>query len=89
MPKKGKNTFKPSINHEKMLKLMEEKMRLRRERVPNIEFRKNLLDTQKRDNYINEYQRLHGYISSHTVPTLEAERINSRMDKLRKLAKGT
>ena len=45
MPGKGKVAFKPSIGHEKMLKVMEEKMRLRRERVPNIEFRKNLIET--------------------------------------------
>ena len=87
MHQKGKAAFKPSIGHEKMLKVME-KMRLRRERMPNVEFRKNLIETQKRDNYINEYQRLHGYISSHTIPTLEAERIQGRMKKLRQLAHG-
>ena len=83
MPKKGKNVFKPGISHEKMLKLMEEKMRLHRERTPNLEFRKNLVEAQKRDNYVNEYQRLHGYITSHTIPTLEANRIKSRMDEIR------
>ena len=65
-------------------------MRLKRNRenqTSSIKFRKNLLESQKRSNYVNEYDRLRGSLHSGLVkdaPTIK--HINLRMGKLKELA---
>ena len=71
-----------------MEKLRNDLPEMMRRKVASIEFRKNLIQAQSRDNYINEYHRLHGYLTSRRIPTMtDGTRIASRMQELKRLTK--
>ena len=83
--KKTMNKNKTMVAHEKMLKMIPNMIEEHKKRTESLQFRHNLLQTQKRNNYINEYERLNGYLYSHLVPPLQGEikeKINSRMNDL-------
>ena len=83
--KKKKTANKMMIDHEKMLKMVPLMQEEHKKRVESLQFRHNLLQTQKRNNYINEYERLNGYLNTHIVPPLQTEikdKSNSRMKEL-------
>ena len=89
MPKKKQPaTYSHMITPERMEKLRNDLPEMMKRKVASVDFRKNLIQAQNRDNYINEYHRLKGYISSHRIPTMrEAHRIAERMRELRALTK--
>ena len=83
--KKTMNKNKIMVAHEKMLKMIPNMIEEHKKRTESLQFRHNLLQTQKRNNYINEYERLNGYLYSHLIPPLQSEikeKINSRMSDL-------
>ena len=74
-------------NFNKRDAVLHEINRHRENQASSIKFRKNLLENQKRANYVNEYGRLRGTLSSGLVkdaPTIK--HINLRMGKLKELA---
>ena len=71
--KKTMNKNKIMVAHEKMLKMIPNMIEEHKKRTESLQFRHNLLQTQKRNNYINEYERLNGYLYSHITPPLQAE----------------
>ena len=60
--------------------------RHRENQASSIKFRKNVLENQKRANYVNEYDRLKGALSSKLVSEPSIKHINLRMGKLKDLA---
>ena len=74
-------------NFSKRDSVLHEINRHRENQASSIKFRKNLLESQKRSNYVNEYDRLRGSLHSGLVkdaPTIK--HINLRMGKLKELA---
>ena len=74
-------------NFSKRDSVLHEINRHRENQASSIKFRKNLLESQKRSNYINEYDILRGSLHSGLVkdaPTIK--HINLRMGKLKELA---
>ena len=67
-------------NFSKRDAVLHEINRHRENQASSIKFRKNLLESQKRSNYVNEYDRLRGSLHSGLVkdaPTIKY--INERM----------
>ena len=80
MPYKKKQPIPGSIQFNKLIAELPEK----REKIKaQIEFRNNILESQKRINYKNEFDRLQG---AKTLPGLDAN-AKSRMKELQKKAK--
>ena len=76
-----------NTNFSKRDAVLHEINRHRENQASSIKFRKNLLESQKRSNYVNEYDRLRGSLHSGLVkdaPTIK--HINLRMGKLKELA---
>ena len=74
-------------NFSKRDSVLHEINRHRENQASSIKFRKNLLESQKRSNYVNEYDILRGSLHSGLVkdaPTIK--HINLRMGKLKELA---
>jgi len=77
-------------NFNKRDAVLHEINRHRENQASNIKFRKNVLESQKRTNYINEYDRLRGSLTSMNsglvkhAPTIR--HINERLNKLKDLA---
>ena len=74
-------------NFSKRDSVLHEINRHRENQASSIKFRKNLLESQKRSNYVNEYDRLRGSLHSGLVkdaPTIK--HINLRMGRLKELA---
>ena len=77
-------------NFNKRDAVLHEINRHRENQASNIKFRKNVLESQKRTNYINEYGRLRGSLTSMNsglvkhAPTIR--HINERLGKLKDLA---
>ena len=77
--------YNPLVAHEKMLKMMPDIIEEKKRRTENLQFRHDLIQTQNRNNYVNEYNRLSGYMNSHMIPTLQPavkEKINNRLKEL-------
>ena len=73
---KKSSKYNKLVTPEKMTNLLNELPEYRKKKVASIEYRRNLMDTQNRDNYLNEYHRLSGDMSSYDTPALGEERIN-------------
>ena len=74
-------------NFSKRDSVLHEINRHRENQASSIKVRKNLLESQKRSNYVNEYDRLRGSLHSGLVkdaPTIK--HINLRMGRLKELA---
>ena len=77
-------------NFSKRDAVLHEINRHRENQASSIKFRKNVLESQKRANYVNEYDRLMGKLSSlnsglvKDAPSIKY--INERMGKLKELA---
>ena len=77
-------------NFSKRDAVLHEINRHRENQASSIKFRKNVLESQKRANYVNEYDRLMGKLTSlnsglvKDAPTIK--NINERMGKLKELA---
>ena len=86
------NTFtdRNKTNFSKRDAVLHEINRHRENQASSIKFRKNLLESQKRANYVNEYDRLRGKLTSlnsglvKDAPSIKY--INERMGKLKELA---
>ena len=83
--KKQPAKYKHQLPLEKMLKLRNDLPEMMKKKVANMEVRKNVLQTQARDNYINEYHRLHGAPKSRRIPTLDHNRVLNRLEELKHL----
>ena len=83
--------MRPSkTNFSKRDAVLHEINRHRENQASSIKFRKNVLESQKRANYVNEYDRLMGKLTSlnsglvKDAPSIKY--INERMGKLKELA---
>ena len=66
---------------------MHEIHRHKAHQTASIKFRKNVLETQKRENYKNEYDRLRGAMLAGLVRESSKKYIYQRMGKLKDLAR--
>ena len=73
-------------NFSKRDAVLHEINRHRERQASSIKFRKNVLENQKRANYVNEYDRLRGAMLSGLVRESSKTYINERMGKLKELA---
>ena len=82
------NTFsdRNNTNFSKRDAVLHEINRHRENQASSIKFRKNVLESQKRANYVNEYDRLRGAMLSGLVRESSNKYINERMGKLKELA---
>ena len=80
-----RNRNKPNFN--KRDAVLHEIHRHREHQAASIKFRRNVLETQKRENYKNEYDRLRGAMLSGLVTETSKTYINQRMGKLKDLAR--
>ena len=76
---------KPNLNKKDVL--LHEIHRHREHKAASIKFRRNLLETQKRENYKNEYDRLRGAMLAGLVTESFKTYIHQRMGKLKDLAR--
>ena len=85
---KGLNAFTHRNNtvYNKHDAVLHEIGKHREHQAASINFRKNLLESQKRSNYMNEYDRLRGALASGLVKEPSKKYINERMGKLKELA---
>ena len=85
---KGLNAFTHRNNtvYNKHDALLHEIGKHREHQAASIKFRKNVLKSQKRSNYMNEYDRLRGALASGLVKEPSKKYINERMGKLKELA---
>ena len=80
-------TDRNKTNFSKRDAVLHEINRHRENQASSIKFRKNLLESQKRSNYVNEYDRLRGSLHSGLVKDAPSIKyINERMGKLKELA---
>ena len=70
-----------------MMKLQNDLPEMMKRKVASVEFRKILIQAQNRDNYINEYHRLNGYLDSHRIPYLQTMKVVDRMRELSRLSR--
>ena len=75
---------KPSFN--KRDAVLHEIHRHRENQEASIKFRKHMLESQKRTNYKNEYERLMGEMSAGLVRETSRKHINQRLGRLKTLA---
>ena len=73
-------------NFNKRDAVLHEINRHRENQASSIKFRNNVLDSQKRANYVNECDILRGALSSKLVSEPSIKHINIRMGKLNDLA---
>lgn len=68
--------------------LLHRRMKKARDQEANIMFRKNVIDSQKRVNYVNEFDRLKGHLYTNKLTMLEPTReyIKKRQKRLQELA---
>ena len=74
--------FNPLIQAKALTNIIQELPEYRKKKAASIEFRRNVIESQNRDNFQNEYDRLRGYMSSHSLPGLEETRLKQRMESL-------
>lgn len=75
-----------TTNFNKRDNVLHEIQRHRENQSASIKFRKNILESQKRANYMNEYDRLRGAITSGLVRETSTKYVNERLGKLKELA---
>ena len=80
--KKQAKAYKPLLTPKQISNIIHELPEYRQKKAASIEFRKNVIEAQNRDNYLNELPRLEGFISTYTLPQLQEDRINNRMGSL-------
>ena len=85
---KGLNAFTHRNNtvYNKHDAVLHEIGKHRERQAASINFRKNLLESQKRSNYMNEYDRLRGALASGLVKEPFKKYINQRLGTLKELA---
>jgi len=66
--------------------LLTEVQRKRELQAKNITFRRHILESQKRSNYINEYERVLGMLSTKTLNGLQKKNLEARKKTLKQLA---
>ena len=73
-----------NVNH--MIAELPEKVKKMR---ASVKLRNDFLESQKRGNYINEYERLTGLMASSTTPALQQLKIRQRGKELEQLARAS
>ena len=56
-------------------------------KIASAQLRKNILESQKRNNYRNEYDRITGALQNKNITPAEARNLKNRRKDLKKLAK--
>ena len=87
MPAKPKTAFMPK-GYEMNNKLMEEMQKKKVNIASSIQFRNDILESQKRVNYQNEFDRLHGAKKLSALDPTSKNRMKDLQDKARKSLKG-
>ena len=81
-------TFNPKHKWSLRDRLIHEKLKKIYDQEANITFRKNLLESQKRVNYVNEFDRLKGHLyANRSLPAPTKTHLEHRMKQLQELAK--
>ena len=70
------------VNHYKQLQKLLDAYKTRQ---ASIEFRRNVIQKQKKNNYQLEYDRIRNQLGSHLVPHTTKQMIKDRMKELEKL----
>ena len=85
---KGLNAFTHRNNtvYNKHETVLNEIGKHRERQAASINLRKNLLESQKRSNYMNEYDRLRGALASGLVKERSKKYFNQRLGTLKELA---
>jgi len=85
--KKKASKYMPYITNEQMATIIKQLPAYKRHKakVPSINFHRDVTEKQNRDNYINEYHRLRGFITGYLTPgsniDLEKKRLKDLTEK--------
>jgi len=81
-------TFNPNHKWSLQDKLLHERVKKTHDREASIAFRKNLLESQLRVNFVNEFDRLKGhYYANKNLPAPTKTHLEKRLKKLQELAR--
>ena len=81
-------TFNPNHKWSLQDRLLHERGKKMHDREASIAFRKNLLESQLRVNYVNEFDRLKGHLyANRNLPAPTKDHIKDRLKNLQKMAK--
>ena len=85
MPSKSINTLFPKVEtlNKKLLIQAKEKTE---NKTTSAEYRKRILESQARNNYRNEFDKITGALQNKALSVVEARRLNNRRKELKKLA---
>ena len=86
MPSKSIDTLFPKVEtvNQKLLLQAKEKTE---KKVASAQFRRHILESQKRNNYRNEYDRITGALENKNITPEEARKLKNKRKELKKLAK--
>ena len=86
MPSKSIDDIFPKVEtvNQKLLLQTKEKVE---KKIASAQFRRNILESQKRNNYRNEYDRITGALQNRNITPAEARNLRNRRKDLKKLAK--
>jgi len=87
MPAKPKTAFMPK-GYEMNNKLMEEMKKKKVNIASSVQFRNDILESQKRVNYQNEFDRLHGAKKLSALDPTAKKRMKDLQNKARQSLKG-
>ena len=76
------NRSKRKVNTKNMQNMINELPEQVNKISADIKLRHDFVESQKRANYVNEYERLSGELRSKTTPALQHARITNRLDDL-------
>ena len=82
-----RNAIKDLSKFDSREKILHNLLKVREDRIASVKIRRNILESQKRKNYIHEYERLKGIMSSGTVKQPSSKYIEDRITHLKELAK--
>lgn len=81
-------TFNPNHKWSSQDKLLHERLKKVHDQETSIAFRRNLLESQLRVNYVNEFDRLKGHLyANKNLPAPTKDHIKDRLNNIQKLAR--
>ena len=85
MKKHGTNIEDEMRNRLGYWKLVKKTIEAHETKAKSIDFRRSVLEAQKKANYQNEYERLRGHLAHTVVPIQSRETLTKRIEDLVKL----
>jgi hypothetical protein len=86
MPSKSIDTLFPKVETLNKKLLLQAKKKTEN-KIASAQYRKDILESQNRNNYRNEYDRITGHLQNTKITPAEARKLSDRRKDLKNLAK--